>query len=136
MLGRDGPFHRERTEPLGETKVPHLLKMDTALTMPSQSCNVGSNWSGEADILPGMSASLKRARANVMRSSLDTLQIGPEEVELVDMPSGAGMKDCVFRAHDPRFCEIIGENPQIVRLAQKDYEFAHEVRMHWPQSRR
>ena len=24
VLGRDGPFHRERTEPLGTTQVPHL----------------------------------------------------------------------------------------------------------------
>ena len=25
VLGRDGPFHRERTEPLGTTQVPYLV---------------------------------------------------------------------------------------------------------------
>ena len=49
-------------------------------------------------------------------------------MQLVDTPEGAEMRDCAFRAHDPRFCNIIGESPQIFRLAHKDYEFAHEVR--------
>ena len=49
-------------------------------------------------------------------------------MQLVDTPEGAEMRDCAFRAHDPRFCNIIGESPQIFRIAHKDYEFAHEVR--------
>ena len=49
-------------------------------------------------------------------------------MQLVDTPEGAEMRDCTFRAHDPRFCNIVGESPQIFRLAHKDYEFAHEVR--------
>ena len=43
------------------------------------------------------------------------------------MPNGASMKDCIFRAHDERFHEITGDSPEIVRLAKKDYDFAHEV---------
>lgn len=50
----------------------------------------------------------------------------------MNTPEGASMKDCIFRAHDPRFHEIIGDSPQVVRLAQKDYEFAHEVRKDFP----
>lgn len=45
------------------------------------------------------------------------------------MPNGASMKDCIFRAHDERFHEITGDSPEIVRLAKKDYDFAHEVTM-------
>ena len=55
------------------------------------------------------------------------VQLGPHKVELNDMPDGASMKDCVFRAHDERFFDIIGDSPQIVRLAKKEHDFAHEV---------
>lgn len=50
----------------------------------------------------------------------------------MNTPEGASMKDCIFRAHDLRFHEVIGDSPQVVRLAQKDYEFAHEVRKIFP----
>ena len=43
------------------------------------------------------------------------------------MPNGASMKDCIFRAHDERFFEIIGASPEIWRLAKTEYDFAHEV---------
>ncbi len=58
-----------------------------------------------------------------------SLQVGHQKTRLVDTSKGASMKDCAFRAHDDRFWDIIGKSPQIVRLAQKDYEFAHEVSM-------
>ena len=64
--------------------------------------------------------------------SIHISQVGKQKVELVNTPEGASMKDCIFRAHDPRFHTVIGDSPQVVRLAQKDYEFAHEVRKHFP----
>ena len=48
-------------------------------------------------------------------------------MELNDMPDGASMKDCIFRAHDDRFFEIIGDSPEIRQLAKKEHDFAHEV---------
>lgn len=50
------------------------------------------------------------------------------------MPNGASMKDCIFRAHDERFLKVIGESPQIVRLAKKEHDFAHEVSVSVSQS--
>ena len=43
------------------------------------------------------------------------------------LPDGASMRDCIFRAHDDRFFDIVGDSPEIVRLAKKEHDFAHEV---------
>ena len=114
VLGKDGPFHRERTEPLGQTKVSGL-----SLRSFSLMCTTKHRAYCIAKIAP--------SQISVQSESLHGVQIGPQKVELNDMPDGASMRDCIFRAHDDRFFDIVGESPEIVRLAKKEHQFAHEV---------
>ena len=119
VLGRDGPFHRERTEPLGTTQVPCITMIALSLLTAAPQ---------QFDVLHlSSTAALISWHACSLQHHMD-LQVGKQQMQLVDTPEGAEMRDCAFRAHDPRFCSIIGETPQIFRIAHKDYDFAHEVR--------
>ena len=45
----------------------------------------------------------------------------------LDEHIAACMRGSVFIGHDPRFSKLVGTKPELLRLAKKDYSFAHEV---------
>ncbi len=122
VLGKDGPFHRERTEPLGQTKVVvHFRPYGVlALSLTDANSLVHGAWVIAVLLFVVVSC-------GVWSQTRCHIQIGPHKVELNDMPDGASMRDCIFRAHDDRFLDIVGDSPEIVRLAKKEHDFAHEV---------
>ena len=110
VLGRDGPFHRERTEPLGTTQVPCITMIALSLlTAAPQQFNV-LDLSSTAALISWHACSLQH--------QMD-LQVGKQQMQLVDTPEGAEMRDCTFLAHDPRFCSIIGETRRSFGLHTK-----------------
>ena len=62
-----------------------------------------------------------------IQATLADTKMGPNGVPLQREPLGANMAGCVFAAHDEAFNGLIGANPTLLRLARKDFPFAHEV---------
>lgn len=66
----------------------------------------------------------KRKRLEPLKST----KLAPAGAELQSQSIASGLQDSAFVAFDERFLRLIGEKPTLWRLAQRDYEFAHEVR--------
>lgn len=113
--GLTGSFLAKNNVPWGLNPSPHVSSAADAL--PPKVCNVSP-------------ASLAEIPEPFERDTLEPLpstKVAPSGHQLQDTPKGAELKDCVFLAYDSNFHRLIGANPTVMRLAQKDHTFAHEV---------
>ncbi|CAL8467156.1 g6692 [Coccomyxa elongata] len=114
MDGLTGSFLAKNNVPWGLNPSPHIGSAADAL--PSKVCNVS----------PASLAEIPEPFERDALEPLHTTKVAPSGHQLQDTPKGAELKDCVFLAHDSNFHSLIGANPTVKRLAQKDYTFAHE----------
>ncbi len=87
--------------------------------------------SNVCDVSPATLAVIPEPFERDALQPLRTTKVAPNWQELQATSAGGKLKDCVFAAHDSSFHGLIGPDPTVKLLAQKDYTFAHEVCISW-----
>lgn len=113
--GLTGSLLAKYNVPWGLNPSPHIKS--AANSLPSKVC----------DVSPVTLAVIPEPFQRDAMQPLGTTKVSPNWQELQSTTVGADLKDCVFAAHDSRFHALVGANPTVRLLAQKDYTFAHEV---------
>lgn len=113
--GLTGSFLAKHNVPWGFNPSPTISS--AAVALPSKVCKVS----------PASLAVIQEPFERDALEPLHTTKVAPNGQQLQDTTTGAELKDCNILAYDNKFHSLIGANPTVKRLAQKDYTFAHEV---------
>ncbi|EIE26814.1 calcium-dependent phosphotriesterase [Coccomyxa subellipsoidea C-169] len=112
--GLTGSLLAKYNVPWGLNPSPRISSAANAL--PSNVC----------DVSPATLAVISEPFERDALQPLRTTKVAPNWQELQATSAGGKLKDCVFAAHDSAFHGLIGPDPTVKLLAQKDYTFAHE----------